>query len=463
MVTLIRIIAIVTLYALSAPSYSEVSARLEREEIRINETTRLIIQSSSAGDSQPDISVLEQHFNIIGSSSGQNISIVNGNQSVVRHWTIELEPKSVGSFSLDPITVGSEQSNRLRIAILPEAKTASTGAEVFIEVEADADSVFVQQQLLLTVKLFLRARLLDGSLSDPEPSNAVVKRMGQDARYETRRADTTYTVFERRYAVFPQKSGDLEIPPFQFQGLAQAAGQNGQQMFNSLFNQGRRIRANSPALTITVKPPEPGFPGNPWLPAKKVQIEMVGQPMDKFEVGQPVTLKIQLQSLGLTAEQLPEIVIPETPGVRYYPDQGILETQDNGEDVIGIQLKSIAIIPNESGEISLPDIQIDWWNTETNSAETARLSGRQILVQDAPGPNTGQQPDVEKMAAPPPGGDVDLKPAASSTETAGFWKWLSIGSFGLWLLTLLFWLHTIFRRSSKPKADTAVVMTTEPD
>lgn len=452
MVVLLRLLIALIISALAGVSYAEVTAKLEREEIHINETVRLLIESDAAGESQPDLSTLEQHFKIIGRSSGQNISIVNGKQSVVRRWTIELEPKSVGSFSLDPINLGSEQSNRLRIAILPAGKTAGTGAEVFIEVETDADSVYVQQQLRLSVKLFLRARLLDGSLSDPEPNDAIVRRVGQDIRYETRRANKTYSVFERRYAIFPQKSGHLKIPPFQFQGLAQDSGQSSQQMFNSLFNQGRRIRANSEALSINVKPQEASFSGNRWLPAKKIQIEHVGEPVEKFEVGQPITLKIQLQALGLTAEQLPEIVIPETPGLRLYPDQGIFETQDNDEDVIGVQLKNVAVIPNRSGELTLPDIEIKWWNTETNRAETARLSGRQILVQEAAVTSTPQQP-VARDTTPALTPEVSVSDQTNDDlQSSSIWKWLAIGSLGLWTLSILLWISTRARRPAKTES-----------
>lgn len=437
MVAMFRLLAIAVLSAWALSSYAEISARLEREEIRINETVRLVIESDSAGESQPDLSVLEQHFNILGRSSGQNISIVNGAQSVTRRWTIELEPKSAGSFGLEPIVVGAEQSRRLRLTVLPENTSASTGAEVFLEVEADADSIYVQQQLLLTVKLFLRARLLDGSLSDPEPNGAVVRRIGQDVRYETRRADATYSVFERRYAVFPQQSGVLEIPAFQFQGIAEDPGQNNQQMFNSLFNQGRRIRANSSALQVTVKPPVPIPSGGPWLPAKKVQIEQVGQQSEEFEVGQPVTLKIQLQSLGLTAEQLPEIIIPETPGLRFYPDQGVLETQDNGEDVIGIQLKSIAVIPNQSGGLTLPELIVTWWNTETGSIETARLPERKIVVKEAAAAAVGLG-NIEDDSFVSDSAVLSRQDASGDRPAQSrFWKWLALGSLGLWLISIV--------------------------
>lgn len=454
MVAMFRACVIVVLSVWTLSSYAEISARLEREEIRINETVRLVIESDSAGESQPDLSVLEQHFNILGRSSGQNISIVNGAQSITRRWTIELEPKSAGSFGFEPIVVGAEQSRRLRLTVLPEATSASTGAEVFLEVEADADSIYVQQQLLMTVKLFLRTRLLDGSLSDPEPNGAVVRRIGQDVRYETRRADVTYNVFERRYAVFPQQSGVLEIPAFQFQGIAEDKGQNNQQMFNSLFNQGRRIRANSTAVQVTVKPPAPIPSGGPWLPAKKVQIEQVGDQSEEFEVGQPVTLKIQLQSLGLTAEQLPEIIIPETPGLRFYPDQGVLETQDNGENVIGIQLKSIAVIPNQSGELTLPELIVTWWNTETDSIETARLPQRKILVKEAAAATVSSGNMEDESTVSDSAVSLIQGPSGDRSAQSRFWKWLALGSLGLWLFSVIIMLLIKLRKPVSKDFDT---------
>ena len=453
MVTTLRLLIILPFLMGTLGAHADVSVKLDREQIHINETVRLQIESNTSGESQPDLSPLEQHFKIIGRSSGQNISIVNGQQSVVRRWTIELEPKSVGSFSIEPILLGSEQSNRFRIAVLPASTTASTGAEVFIEVETDTDTVYVQQQLILRVRLYLRTRLLDGSLSDPEPDSALVRRIGQDIRYETQRGDATYGVFERHYAIFPQKSGDLEIPPFRFQGLAQDSGQGGQQMFNSLFNQGRRIRANSSTITIKVEPPEASFSGTSWLPAKKLQIEQVGEPFDDFEVGEPVTLKIQLQALGLTAEQLPELIIPDTPGLRSYPDQGIFETQDDGKDVVGIQLKSIALIPNQAGELALPDIEVNWWNTETGQAETARLRGRQILVKDAQVSTNAESSEVADAAvdtvadaAPTVREAPAVNDMGERVASSGFWKWLALASLGLWLLSTLIWTNSIMRR-----------------
>ena len=48
--------------------------------------------------------------------------------------------------------------------------------------------------------------------------DAVVERLGEDRRFSASLGDQTYQVIERDYAIFPEKSGELYIPPVQFRG-----------------------------------------------------------------------------------------------------------------------------------------------------------------------------------------------------------------------------------------------------
>ena len=455
---------------------AEVSARLERDQIRLNETVRLVIESNSvSGGEEPDLTSLSDHFNVLGTSTSQNISIVNGAQSATRRWIVELQPKSIGSFSFGPITVGQEQTALLRLAVLPEQKNASSsGAEVFIEAEVDATDVYVQQQILYTVKLHLATQLVDGSISDPAPENTVVKRIGSDRRYESRRGNQNYQVFERRFVLFPQKSGLLKIPPVRFQGRASDGSRANQQLFNSLFDRGRKIRANSSTLQVNVKPPAASFTGSTWLPAKKIQINEVGDTTDQFQVGQPVTRKIQLQALGLTAEQLPEITFNEVAGVKFYPDQGVLESQDSGEDVLGIQLKNIAMVPGVTGNLVLPGITVNWWNTETDSMEQAILPERHIAVGGAP-VNESTKPQTMPAGAEGPkqkdsslsGPEADEptlpQPLRQSEDHGIPWKWLAIAMAGLWVLTVIWMRWRLMSLPAPPAASYSQQDTLEPN
>ena len=64
-------------------SFAATSMQLERTRITENESVRLVIETNSSENGiQPDVTPLEKDFRLLGSSSGQNISIVNGQQTI---------------------------------------------------------------------------------------------------------------------------------------------------------------------------------------------------------------------------------------------------------------------------------------------------------------------------------------------------------------------------------------------
>ncbi len=451
MVALSRIVWVIVFLLGAQGAWAAVTAKFDRDTIRINETARLQVQSddiSAAGE--PDLSGLSEHFRILGQSSGQNISIVNGQQSATRTWTLELEPKSVGSFSIDPIAVGNQSTGPMRISVLPETSSPPGVSDVFIEVEADTDAVYVQQQLRVTARIFVGVPVVDASVSDPAPDNAVVRRLGADRNYTTQRGGRDYRVFERRYAVFPQASGPLEIPPLRFQGVVDETGLGGRG-FGSLFNRGKRVRARSNAVGVMVNPPVSLEPGDTWLPAQQLTIHDLSEPVDSFRVGEPVTLKLQLQAQGLTAEQLPEIELPQTDGLRLYPDQAEKETLDDENNVVGILLNRIALIPQQAGELVIPGVTLRWWNVHTDAQETATLPPRTVQVTPAA---AGSNAATESPAPSPINLSNDVASddtATIVTEASGFWKWLAITSMSLWVVTVSLILFRLRRNRSFPQ------------
>ncbi len=454
------VIALVGLLALPwGVVHAEVTASFDRDTIRFNETVRLSVKTDNEDNSrEPSLEPIDELFHVLGRSSGQNISVVNGQRTISSYWLYELEPKSVGSFTVGPITVGAEETRPVRITVLPEDQSAG-GAEVFVELELDADTVYVQQQLLLTVRLFLGVPIVDGALGDPGPSNTVVRRLDQDRDYSVERGGRQYRVFERSYALFPQASGPLEIPPLRFQGAVDEGGRAG--VFGSLLNPGRRIRASSKTLNVEVRPPAARPPGEPWVPARALKLFDLGDDADGYAVGKPLTLKLQLQALGLTAEQLPEIQLPEVDGMRLYPDQPVLETQEDDGSVLGIQLQRVAVIPGRSGELTIPGIDIHWWNTETDQRETASLEPRTIQVAPADSASVDAvsgiaEPLVQPDALEKPGAGLDdgKVPGIQATRVeVGYWRWIAIASLCLWLVTALGLVAWLWRRRSNSASE----------
>ena len=432
------------LLSLGCTALAETTAILERETITIDQTVRLVIESTDEINATPDYSVLEENFHLIGAASRQSVSIASGIQTTVKQWIIELEPKQPGTYTLGPISVGQHQTQPVELTVLPPNNPAAhhSGEAVFIELSLSPQAPYVQQQLILTVQLFLNVDLVEGSLTAPAPHDTLVEKLGDDIQYTIRRGTASYRVIERRYALFPQRSGTFTIPPVHFQGRAESPAQGNQPLFDSFFRQGKRIQAASEALVLDVRPPADTFSGQHWLPAKKLSVAEISQIPDKHEVGKPVTLQLKLAATGLTATQLPPVDLPTSESYRIYPDKAQPETTFDGTDIQSVVTRRFAIIPTREGEIEIPGIAINWWNTDNDQMETASLPPRLIQVSDPlRHSDTSRLPPTPLHSQPITSHDPvsvsSTEPSIlhSPPEVPVYWKWLSIGLFALWLVT----------------------------
>src|SRR5690606_9068750 len=95
-------------------------------------------------------------------------------------------------------------------------------------------------------------------------------------RYQAERGGRRYHVVEQRYALLPQRAGEIDIAPLAFHGRAM-----GQDDFSSFFGGGEAVQARSPALSLQARtrPPEARGPG-PWLPARQLTLDLEGLPPD---------------------------------------------------------------------------------------------------------------------------------------------------------------------------------------
>ncbi len=251
----------------AAVSAAEVRAWLDRDSARLGETVTLNVEASGSGSDTPDFSALSRDFEQLGTSSSSQVSIVNGTTTAKQLWAVGLQPRHEGRIEIAPIAVGGAASNALALTVLPAPVAATThaGDEVFVEMQAEPDAPYVQQQVRLTVALYFAVNLADGNLDEPHVDGAVVQKLGQDRNYQAQRGGRSYRVIERHYALVPQRSGALSVPALHFRG--RAVGSDPAAMF---FGRGREIAASSDALALQVRPRPAGAGSGPWLPAQSL-------------------------------------------------------------------------------------------------------------------------------------------------------------------------------------------------
>ena len=430
-----------------------VQAVADRDRMTAGESLHLELRVEGSADGDPDLSVLDKDWEVLGRSQNSQIQIVNGsfNRSLV--YSLTLMPRREGELTIPAVCFGSDCSLPLPITVTAAGAAAvpAQDAQLLLETEVEPARVISQAQVLFKVRLLHRSDLLQGSLSEPQPAGveAVVQKLGEDRKYETRRGGRLYQVIERKYAIFPQAAGTLKIPPLQFDGAI--AG--GASRFDPFGGGGERVRRYSPARQVVVTPPPADRAGRAWLPARALRLndDWQGKTM-QLTVGEPTTRTLTLTAEGLQAAQLPQLQLEVPAGFKNYPDQPERLDHPGDAGITGVLQQKIALVPTRPGHYRLPAIDLDWWDIAANKWQQAHLNPVDIEVSPAAGgagapasagplpaiqpPPTATRPEKPAIEPVPSGAGATLLRPSQAIQP-GFWPWLCL-ALGLgWLATLL--------------------------
>jgi len=390
--------ALLLLLLISQSLQADVNASLDRNSIYDGDTVTLIIETDDRNHAgEPDLTGLQQDFEVLGTRSSRQTQIINGRRTDKHQWHIELAPKNSGTVTVPAIRVGTDETRPLQLSVKeqPAADAAGTGQPVFVKVSVEpADgTAWVQQQIQYTLQLYFRESLAEGSFDGPNVDDAIVERLGEDDQYSTTVDGEQYQVIERHYAIFPEHSGKLVIPPVVFNGRlageplqrSRSSGMNA--MMNRLFEgsllraPGKRVRLRSEAVTLDIQPRPASYTGRHWLPSEQVILrDSWAEGPPEFHAGEPVMRTITLEAQGLESSHLPEISLPEAQGMRVYPEQPQLETRTDGESVYGSSVQTVAYVPSATGRITVPAFQVDWWDTREQRQRSTVLPAWEVNV-----------------------------------------------------------------------------------
>ncbi|MDX1368995.1 BatD family protein [Pseudomonas sp.] len=415
----------------SAQSFT---ASIDRARLSASETFELTLESDDATQfGKPDLGPLDTLFEVLGSRQVNRLTTVDGESRAITRWIVTLQPKQSGYVVVPPLSLGDLQTLPITLHV-QEANgdsAASKLAPVFIDASLDQPSVYVQAQSVLTLRIYHSVSLYDdSSLSPLEMPDARIEQLGKPRTYEKDINGIRHGVIELRYAIFPQRSGELTIPAQAFSAtLVDRAGRNDFQPFGP--RPGKVARVKSPEIPLTVKAKPADYPSDaPWLPARALSLAETWSPQpDNAKVGDSLTRNLMLKVDGLSSAQLNPLPATEVKGLRRYPDQAQLANQISDSGVIGSREEREALVPNRSGQFELPAVEIVWWNTHEDRLERTSLPARSLEVAPAP--------------------DLETEPLPSDTPTQAWvqgpplWPW-QLSSALLGLSTLLgfgLWWH----------------------
>ena len=448
--------ALILLFLVSLISTSAQAANItvtsSRNPVALDDSFHLVYEANSSVDDDPDFSPVYKDFDVLSSSQSTNMRSVNGSWDLKKTWDLTVIAKHTGKITIPSIKFGNDISPAILITISnstsPNSTTpngqATIPAKIFLESSVDKKTGWVQSQFVYTVRILRTVNWAGASLSDPTTSDAdaIVHKISED-NFQTTRNGIQYKVFERRYAIYPQKSGTLKINPVSFE--ARINSTQPRSIFDTFRMSGQLKRLRSKTIDINVKAAPSNINLQHWLPATNIQlIEEWSDDIQNIKAGDPVTRTITIAAEGLTGVQLPDFSFDDIKGLRQYPDKAIIEDRKSTTGIIGLKQIKIALIPASSGIYTLPAIEMKWWNTKTNKQETVSLPEAIITVTGVANTtiNTNNTPVANMPATTEPSGE-NKQPAAVIINDEPYWKWLS-------LFLALAWFVTLFLLFKKP-------------
>ena len=351
---------------------------------------------------------------LMGPSRSQQSStqIINGNVTSTSSitFTYILMADKEGTYTIPGATIVADgqnkTSNPVQIKVLPPDQTNGVGGgnnsggrtssrsqvagskitnqDLFITATASKTTVYEQEAILLTYKVYtlVNLRQLRGDM--PKLTNIYVQEVELPQQktfslehYNGRNYNTTVW---SQYVLFPQQSGKMEIPSITFEGvIAQQVASD--DPFDAFFNGGgyREVKKKivTPKLTINVQP----LPAKPENFSGGVGEFTLSSSINAKDVktNDAVTIKLTINGSGnMKLISTPEVKFPEDFEV--YDPKVTNNFDVSRSGLTGSQTIEYLAIPRHAGNFTIPPVEFTYFDLKTNSYKTLKTEAYNINV-----------------------------------------------------------------------------------
>ena len=411
-------------------------------------------------------------------STSSSTQIINGqiSSSYTMTYTYVVVATQEGDVELDgaTITAGGKQvtSNRLTIKVLPpdqtsqqqqgsrqgqgssqsanqrtsgQTSTASSADELFMLATVDKTTVYEQEALLLTFKIYklpsVDLRTMSNKMPDLKNCHVQEVELPQQKEFnlEHYNGRNYQTMVWSQYVLFPQHSGELEIPATPFEGVvAQRVENRSNDVFDMFFNSSRYVEVKKDLTTrsikINVKPLPQGKSSAFYGGVGGFTISSSISSTD-VTANDAVTVRVILSGTGnLKLVKTPEIKFPQDFDI-YDPKVENKYTIKGGRQT-GNKVYEYLVIPRHAGQYTIPALEFQYFDPKSASYKTVKTDEYTLNVAKGQGGGESQTSlsYVNKEDLKYVGQDVRFHatPVALKSDSTQFF-----GSLLFWLLLVL--------------------------
>ena len=400
----------------------DLEVSVDRAELARGETLTYTIRIYEQRQGmQLDLTPLTEDFDVLGTRTSSQVRSINGQVESWTDYIVTLFPLTEGELTIPPIEINNLQTEPILISVVNEGpRSNQDNDELFLEIEVNKEALYVQEQLLFTIKLYYTINgIRNPQFTELEMEDTVIQLIGSPNQYEQIIEGVRYGVYEKRYVIFPQRSGPLEIPDILFRGEVTDGSSNF--VFRNLNT--RRVTAFIEGITISVNErPVAAQEFDNWLPVTNLSIsEEWSTDLENLSVGDSITRTITLTADGLDGAVLPPFSPETLDGINVYQDPASIERTYVDGSIVGTRVESSTLVPVIAGTIEIPEIVIPWWDVSSDELKEAVITAKSIQVSTIEGEIPSEQAEesignLEELLAASPTVDQEMIDAQEEEE-----------------------------------------------
>jgi len=228
-----------------------------------------------------------------------------------------------------------------------------------------------------------------------------------------RRQGDTWVGMERRYDVYPVRTGQLTVPALTL--TAQVRNSKGV----------HDVNATSATIQAAVTIPDAVRNSPNVIISTNFRATQEWEPEDVnlLKVGDALQRTLVLSAENTTAMLLPPPPVADINGVSIYPSQPTLNDRNDRGRISATRTDLLTYVCESIGAIAIPPITLTWWHPQTNETHQETLPGLNLTLVENPELTAAQAAVAPEENQDPP-----------STRMGWGWLALPLFVFICWIL-----------------------------
>ena len=369
-----------------------VQISVDRNRVEEGEMISLSVEVSGSDDfAKVDISQVLKDFEIVSGPGQQtNIQWINGSMTSTKTLTWTMSPKRGGTLTIPALfgTVDGKSFRGKPIQIHVEKANESDDNSVFIVAEIDKEKAYLGEQITLSYKLYKNANISIEPFQMPEFPGFWVEDLYTPQRVQYRNVTIKGVKYQvanlGQKALFPIPSEKHIIPTLAVKIQVETKKKKRRRdpffdpFFDSFFTETKTRIIRSKKKNIDISPfPEPrpfdfsGAVGSFTIKAKTDR--------DTAKVNEGFTFTVSMKGTGnLGLFSLPEIKFP--PELEAFPPTDKFDKDTFRDDLTGTQSWEYILIPRIAGNLTIPRIQMSFFNPKTKNWQRTQTDPIEIPI-----------------------------------------------------------------------------------